>query len=67
MFFSSVLTQAYVQQLEDEFDSIFDPSGNCVPYKSLDSVCPQPTEAPSTLCTSSTDRWVIVIKLMIAL
>ncbi len=56
MFFSSVLSPTFLQKLENEFDSVFDPSGSCVSYMDIDSACPEPMEAPSTLCTSSKDR-----------
>ena len=57
MFFQSVLREKYLETLQDEFYSVVDPVGNCAPYKQLDSSCPEPKEALSTLCSSSKDRY----------
>ena len=55
MFFQELIAQTFIQQLQSDFSSLVDPVGECALYIQNGGSCPEPSIAPSTLCTSSVD------------
>ena len=56
VFFESILTPEFIQQIQQEFPGLVNPLGSCRPYLQNTQVCPTPRTAPSTLCVSSIEK-----------
>ena len=56
VFFETPLNTSFISQLNNDYDELVSPSGECTSYLGIGSTCPAPSTAPSALCQSSTNK-----------